>query len=379
MITTSSKYLIGLTTAAVVGFSVYAIATGWGAMGSVALVSAIVALGFLVGIMQFVRDGQVAANDAAAIATCGAAQQAPGSSAWPAVFGVGLGVTAVGSVTLPAIFKLGVVVILAAGVEWLVQAWAERASADSRFNAVVRARTAYPLELPIAAAVLLGIIVYGFSRLMLTVSKDAGTLLFAVFGAVILLFGFAIARRPGLSKGVVGTICAVGLIAMAAGGVATALSGERSQLTEAAEEDHFSIEHRSCDAEAHDWDEKAAQTVGGKANIAATVYLTDDGLHAEQIGMPGELSTVTLQRSNPSRILFYNETSEPRRLNLELEQVAIEGTEAFEQRVVCTALVKEGGAQLMTVVIGLPSATSETPFRMVVPGVEGTEIEIVVP
>lgn len=379
MITTSSKYLIGLTTAAVVGFSVYAIATGWGAMGSIGLLSAIVALGFLVGIMQFVRDGEVSAQDSAAVATCGAAQPAPGASAWPAVFGVGLGIIAVGSVTLPAIFKLGVVVILAAGAEWLVQAWAERASADSRFNALVRARTAYPLELPIAASLLLGVIVYGFSRLMLAVSKDAGTLLFALFGAIILLFGFVIARRRNLSKGVIGAICAIGLVAMAAGGVATALTGERSQLTEAAEEDHFGIEHRTCDAEAHDWDKKAAQTVGGKANIAATVYLTDEGLHAEQVGVPGKLSSVTLQRSNPSSIIFYNETSEDRRLNLELEQVAIEGTDAFEQRVVCTALVKEGGAQMTTVVIGLPSASSETPFRMVVPGVEGTEIEIVVP
>jgi hypothetical protein len=379
MITTSSKYLIGLSTAAVVGFSVYAIATGWGAMGSIGLMSAIVALGFLVGIMQFVRDGEVSAQDSAAVATCGAAQPAPGASAWPAVFGVGLGIVAVGSVTLPAIFMLGVVVILAAGAEWLVQAWAERASADSRFNALVRARTAYPLELPIAASLLLGVIVYGFSRLMLAVSKDAGTLLFALFGAIILVFGFVIARRSNLSKGVVGAICAVGLVAMAAGGVATALTGERSQLTEAAEEDHFGIEYRTCDAEAHDWDKKAAQTVGGKANIAATVRLTDEGLHAEQVGVPGKLSSVTLQRSNPSSIIFYNETSEDRRLNLELEQVAIEGTDAFEQRVVCTALVKEGGAQMTTVVIGLPSASSETPFRMVVPGVEGTEIEIVVP
>lgn len=379
MITTGSKYLIGTTVAAVIGTALYAIATGWGAMGTVGLLSAVVALGFLVSIASFIRDGDVAPGDAAAAETSGAAAPAPGASPWPAVLGVGLAVVAVGMVTLPAIFMLGVVVVLAAGLEWLVQSWSERASADGTFNARVRGRTAYPLELPIAAALLLGVVVYGFSRLMLTISKESGAILFAVVGAIILFFGFVIAGRRNLSKGIVGGICAVGLVLMAGGGIAFGLAGEREQLTEAFEEDHFSAEHRECDEESHDFDKKASQSLAAKANVAATVYLTDEGLQAEQVGIPGRVQSITLPRSNPSTIIFKNETAEERRLNFELEEVAIEGTDAVEQRILCTSKVEEGGTQSLTIAVGLPSYASEAPYRMVVPGVEGTEITIVVP
>lgn len=379
MITTGSKYLIGVTAASLVGTVIYAIATEWGALGTVGLLSALVALGFLAGIALFVRDGDVSANDTAAHETSGAAVRAPGASGWPALVGVGLAVTAVGMVTLPAIFKLGVVICLAAGAEWLVQGWSERASADAAFNGKVRGRLAYPLELPIFATFLLGVIVYGFSRLMLVVSKESGPILFGIAGAIVLLFGALIARRPNLSKGFVATLVSIGLVGMAAGGVATALAGERSELTEAFEEDHFSLEHRTCDAEEHEFDEKASQSLANKANVAATVTLTDAGLVATQVGMPGELTSLTLQRSNPSTIIFKNETSEHRRLNAELDVVAIEGTDAVEQRILCTSLVEEGGTQAFTFTIGLPSFASETPYRFVVPGVEGTELLIEVP
>lgn len=380
MITTGTKYFLGISTAAAVGLTLYAIATGWGAMGTVGLLTALVALGFLVWVASSIRDGDVPADaDAATIATSGAAQRAPGASPWPAVVGVGLAVVAVGMVTLPAIFILGIVVLLAGLAEWLVQAWAEGASSDPAYNERVRGRMAYPLELPIAGALLLGVVVYGFSRLVLAVSKETGPLLFGVAGALVLLFGFLIARRPNLSKGVVGGMCAIALIGLAAGGVATALSGERQSLTDAVEEDHFAVENRECDENAHEFDEKASQTIAATANAAAYVFLTEEGLHAEQVGIPGELTSITLQRSNPSTILFFNKTPEERRLNLELEQVQIEGTDAFEQRVLCTSLVEQDGSQSITVTIGLPSATSEVPFRLVVPGVDGTEIEIVVP
>lgn len=381
MFTTGTKYFVGLAAVGLAASVVYAIASDGGALGTVGLLSAFVVVLFMLGINSFVREGDAPAAESAAVESSGAAQRAPGRSAWPAVTSIGLAVCAVGLVTLQPIFIVGAVVALAGGAEWLVQAWSERASADGRFNATARGRVAYPLELPLAAAFLLGIIVYGFSRLMLNFDKSAGTLLFGVAGAVVLFFGAVLASKKNLSKGIVGGMCAIGLVALAAGGVATALSGERQQLVDAAAEDHFSLEHRECDDKEHEWDVKASQSIAAKSNIAATVRLTDEGLKASQVGIPGDLTSVVITRSNPSGIIFYNETSEPRRLNLELDSVALEGTDppVFEQRVLCTSMVKEGGSQYVNVTIGVPSFAAETPYRMVVPGVEGTEIEIVVP
>ena len=53
----------------------------------------------------------------------------------------------------------------------MLQAWAERASADARYNSAVRERMAGPLEFPLAGAVAVGILVYAFSRIMLWLSK----------------------------------------------------------------------------------------------------------------------------------------------------------------------------------------------------------------
>ena len=55
----------------------------------------------------------------------------------------------VGLVTYPVVFMFGIIALLAAAVEWMVQAWSERASADVAFNADVRGRIAHPLEFPI--------------------------------------------------------------------------------------------------------------------------------------------------------------------------------------------------------------------------------------
>lgn len=381
MFTTGTKYFVGLTAVGLVATVLYAIASDWGALGTVGLLSAIVALGFLLGINSFIHEGEVAPGDAAVAETSGAAQRAPGRSAWPAVTSVGLAIVAVGLVTLQPIFILGVVVVLAGGAEWLVQAWSERASADGRFNEMARGRMAYPLELPLAAALLLGIVVFGFSRLVLNLDKSAGVLIFAVAGAIVLFIGAILASKKNISKGLVGGMCAIGLVALAVGGIATGLSGERQQLAEAAEADHFDVNNRECDEKEHEWDEKASQSISAKSNVAATVRLTDEGLTARQVGIPQELSTVTLSRSNPSGIIFQNETGEPRRLNFELDSVALEGTDppVYEQRITCTAMVEDGGAQYISVTIGIPSFAADKPYRMVVPGLDGTEIKIVVP
>ena len=45
----------------------------------------------------------------------------------------------------------------------------------------------------------------------------------------------------------------------------------------------------------------------------------------------------------------------------------------------CTQLAEEGGTQLMTFSIPVPSWAAEEPYSFTVPGVDGAEVEVIVP
>ena len=45
----------------------------------------------------------------------------------------------------------------------------------------------------------------------------------------------------------------------------------------------------------------------------------------------------------------------------------------------CTQLVEDGGSQLLTFSIVTRSALAETGYRFIVPGVDGAEVEVLVP
>jgi len=263
----------------------------------------------------------------------------------------------------------------------MVSNWAERTSASSEYNTKVRDFIVHPLELPIAGALLLAVIVLSFSRLFLAIDKSAGAILFAVAGAVILFFGALIALRREANRRVVGAILGVVLVALAGTGVATALDGEREQLVEAAEEDHFA--HRGCTEEKEYSDKKASRSVAMKSSVQATVILSADGvLYAEVDGYESAQSAITLQRSNPSTILFINETDYARRMVLSYGKVVEDLGDGVEKETAleaCTSKVEKGGQQAVTVVIPKPSSASDEPFTITVPGVEGVKIDVFVP
>src|SRR6056297_3025624 len=148
MFTTGSKLLIGATVLATISAIAYGV-TQEGVMGTVGLVSAAVALGFLAGVNIYVRDANVWADEISTVESTSAAARPPADSIWPMAFALGAVVLTVGLVTYQAVFIVGVVLLLAAGAEWTAEAWAERASADEAYNAQVRSRIANPLEFPL--------------------------------------------------------------------------------------------------------------------------------------------------------------------------------------------------------------------------------------
>lgn len=239
MITTSSKLFYGLGAVSIAGSIVWMIAHDGGALGAVALVFIATALIFLGAIASYVRDGHVLSTDTEQHDSAPAAQRGPDRSWFPLGVALSLGTLVVGLVTSPGIFKVGVALLIAMLGEWLIQNWSDRASSDPSYNERVRGRAVHPLEIPIGGALLLAVIVLSFSRIFLSLSVNAGPIVFAIVGALVLFFGSMLSIRPGTSRRVVGTICGVALVGLSVVGVVLALDGEREQLTEAAEEDHF--------------------------------------------------------------------------------------------------------------------------------------------
>ncbi len=112
MFTTGSKLLIGSAAAAWIFAAVYGIAQE-GALGTLGLVSAAVALSFLAGINLFVRDSNVSAMDPGAFDAAPAAQATASPSLWPLLVALGATTMTLGLVTNRTFFALGLIAVVA--------------------------------------------------------------------------------------------------------------------------------------------------------------------------------------------------------------------------------------------------------------------------
>lgn len=379
MITTSSKLFYGLGAVAIAAAIVWMIANGGGS-GAVALVFVATASIFLGAIASYIRDGHVLSTDTEQHDSAPAAQRGSGRSWFPLGVALSLGMVVVGLVTSPGIFKVGIALMFAMLGEWLIQNWSDRASDDAGYNERIRGRVVHPLEIPIAGALLLAVIVLSFSRIFLALSKDAGAIVFSIMGILVLFFGSVLSVRRGTSVRFVGAVCGVVFLTLSVVGVVLALDGEREQLTEAAEEDHFA--HRACGEEVEYSDEDAVRAVSAKSSVAATVTLKDGALYAEMDGYSGPLTSITLQRSLNSSILFHNEDEGEHRMVVTYGKVVESlggGVERETLLQACTSLVAKGGQQGVVVNIPKPSFSSTEGFSITVPGLEGASVEVLVP
>jgi len=287
MIPTGSRLLIGATVVAIVAAVLYGI-TQEGSLGTIGLISAALALALLAGVNLYTRDANVSAMDPAATTESAAAAPAPGPSLWPLAAAGGAVLVVVGLVTYPVILIFGLVAMLAATVEWMVQAWSERASADVAFNTSVRQRMAHPLEFPILGALAVGTLIYSFSRIMLFLSRTNGPVVFVVIASFILFAGFLFAARPSLRGGLIAAVIVIAAMGLVTGGIVAGLEGERdTEAHETTGELASSGECATPDETAAD--EDASQSVAAKANLTAEIVLrSDDTLVAKNLGVTGE-------------------------------------------------------------------------------------------
>jgi hypothetical protein len=375
MFTTGSKLLIGSAAAAAVFAVAYGVAQG-GALGTIGLISAAVALAGLAGLNVFVRDSNVSAMDHDAFESSAAAQATARPSLWPLLVALGATTLTLGLVTTRAFFIVGLAAVIAGAVEWLFQGWSERASADARYNADVRNQMADPMELPIAGAIGAAVVIYAFSRVMLGLpSKSSTVVAFAVAAALVLAVGAFVGLRRGVSKTSLTGAFSVAAIALIGAGTFAGLNGERE-----IEEHHstaYIAEENECGTEETEADERASQTVASKANLAAELLFDGTTLTADVPGFDGDFDALTLPRSNPSNVMFRNDSGHHARLVIEMHPALVDDQPAGPERL-CTALVEDGGAQLLTIEFDRPSRAVDDGYRFTVAGSDAT-LDVVVP
>ena len=381
MFTTGSKLLIGASVLAAVSAIAYGVAQD-GVMGTVGLASAAVALAFLAGVNIYTNDSNIWDDEISSVET---APRPPGprptaSGRWR-------------SRSAPPCSPWVWSPIRPCSSSVSCCCWPpvrngppKRGPSGHRpmppTTPQVRSRIANPLEFPLAAAIGIGIIVYAFSRIMLWLSKTNTVVAFAVLGVIILTVAFLTAYRPGLkSRAAVGAI-AVGVLALVVGGAAAGLDGEREikehETTEGLTEEGEEI---CLSPEEFEADEKASQSVGAQANVAAQITLTEAGELDLNVVGPLEEGTdaLTLPRSNPNNVIFINESDEERRLSVDLTVPPADAAEDEGPLLKCTTLVEPGGRQNITLTIGAPSLAAPDGYFFFVPGVESARLELIVP
>lgn len=209
-----------------------AISLGWSGgigdhVGYVVLMLFAVAAAFIAIMLVAFRDADPDAVAELAGGELPPAQGPTPPSYWPIIGAFGAGVLIIGLVTHAAIFVVGILIIVGAIFEWMMAAWADRATGDPVANKELRNRIMRPVELPVMGTLGVAVIVLAVSRFFLAVSKE-----WAVWGAIIIsaviflaAVAFAAVERP--NKNLVAGVVALGAIAAIAGGVVSASVGER--------------------------------------------------------------------------------------------------------------------------------------------------------
>lgn len=243
MTTTASKLFLGGAVAALLSAWVYGWGTGggltgvmlFGLLGGVGelsgytiLVAAAALMAGLGTATSLLRDADPEAQAAVARLDAAPPVTVPASpSYWPVLGALGVVVAIVGLVASPVLFVIGALGVLLVTLEWMVSAWSERATGDPDVNRQIRNRLMYPIEIPVAGALVILVLVVSISRVLLTLDRNTSSAIAIGVGALILLGAFAVAYRPKLSKDAIAVALALGAVVLIGAGIVSASAGPR--------------------------------------------------------------------------------------------------------------------------------------------------------
>jgi len=207
---------------------------GWkGAVGNhlgyLMWVAIVVIAGFLAGLLVAFRDADPeAAAEAVNLDAVPPTRAPTGANFWPIVAAFAAGMIAIGWATNTTVLIAGLGLAVVTAVAWTFRAWADRATGDDRVNREVYHRIIDPLRIPVLAVVGVALVVFGLSRVLLAVSKEAAIGIFlASFVFIAVLFAL-IAFAPKASKGMITFVFVLLGALILVGGVAAAVKGERN-------------------------------------------------------------------------------------------------------------------------------------------------------
>lgn len=281
MITTGSKFFYGLAALLALAAVVYGYASGGGGVGPISV-------GYKGGVGEHLGYGVLLA---AAIASLFAgfcttafrdADPEPtanllgtdtvppatttGTSFWPVVGAFGVVLTVVGVVLNNVFFVAGLIALGAVAVEWTMQAWSDRATGDPAVNREIRNRVMLPIEVPIAGALAIAVVVVGYSRVFLAVSKLGAVWIALAIAATIFVIGTILSLRPRIRTDLVAGLLAAAAVVTIGLGIFGAVAGER-------EFEHHGEEH----AEEHGGEEAEGSLDQDDAGSGEDAESTDEG------------------------------------------------------------------------------------------------------
>lgn len=243
MFTWGSKFLFAISLVALISACVYGLVTGGQPVGVISagykggvgehlgytiLVFASVTALVLGTVAVIARDG-----DAEAMAQLAGTGTVPAVTppADPAIWGLlsafALASVIVGAAVSRAFLYLGIAVFAVVLIQWLVQAWSDRATGDPEVNRIIRRRVIGPIEVPLMGTVGIAVIVLGVSRIFLAAPSATWSV---VAGSVItiVLFGSAVLlSKVQVPKSVSTALMVLGAVVVLAGGIVGAAVGER--------------------------------------------------------------------------------------------------------------------------------------------------------
>lgn len=209
-----------------------AISFGWKGgvgdhLGYFVLLFFVIAAGWIAGMLVAFRDADPEAVAELNDGVLPPAQGPARANYWPLVGGFGVAVSIIGLALNAAIFGIGLLLVVAATFEWMMSAWADRATGDPAANQELRDRIMKPVEVPVLSAIGIAVVVLAMSRIFLAVPKEWAVWVAVIVSAVVFVAAVAMVAVDKVNKNLVAGALSLGAIALLAGGVVSASVGER--------------------------------------------------------------------------------------------------------------------------------------------------------
>lgn len=244
MITTGAKFYFALAALALGGAAAYSWSTHGGLTGGltgglygglgdhtgyVVFIGAAVAALFVGGMVVAFRDADPEAQTAVARVDELPEVEAPRhASYWPILGAAAAACALLGLVSSSLLFIFGVILGAVVLLEWMVSAWADRATGDPDVNRRIRNRLMNPIEIPLFGAIGIVVLVLCVSRVLLALSEKGAPVAAIALAVLILGCASVYAVAPKAGRTIVAILCLLGGLGVITGGIIGAAQGSRN-------------------------------------------------------------------------------------------------------------------------------------------------------